>query len=1307
MRGMTTAAQRLEAARRDLLDLSLRNQLLNHRPSKARGVQIADELPHEVYRLLWDDEASFTFLAGKDAGAGDDGEVAIPPATSGEPEAKHRDKKLQTIHLPERLQARLLATTRDARFVEEEQGVNVLYLALGYLRWREPDAVGDAPWRSAPLCLAPVRLARTRADAQFTLTAADAEPLGNLTLAVKLKADTGIILPELPAPDGLDLRAWFAQVTAAVATRPGWAVEERLALDLFSFGRYLMWRDLDPVAWPQGAGPAERPLVAKLFGGGFAPLPATADLDATRPPERVGEVVEADGSQAEALAAVAAGADLVIQGPPGTGKSQTICNLIAEAVVAGKSVLFVAEKMAALGVVQRRLESVGLGALCLELHSDKAAKRAVLGEIGRTLRADPPPAAPGEALDRSYATVRGELNTLAAALSAPIGASGLSPGSALDALADCGPQDGVPALPEDAFPDQDAAAISAADAALGELQAALARTGPLAAHPWGEARLVQVLPDDEARIRALGEAATGALASARHAASALAQRLAVAEPAGPAEALTLLAAARHVAARPAAVADPESPAWTANPGELDRLFADGDAGAGLRARHAATLIPDAWDQDLVQTRADLAAFGEGMFRWVSGAWRAANARLKGLCQPGRAPTTHAEQVALCDAVLAARRHAAALRERDGLGLALFGPAWRGAASAWSELAQARAWATAWAEGRKRGWPAIRAADAGAIATAQPALAAWEDASGRLRAALAAPGTETGTWEACAARFSARAAAPGSLHDVCAVNRAAEPLAALPAVVALARTWDAAGSRLQPAMRAARLAALLARALRERPELARFDAAAHDRARSRFAELDAAVLAANRARIAARHRANLPPGNETGPAALVRRESEKKTRHLPLRQLLRDAGGVVQRIKPVFLMSPLSVAAYLEPGGLTFDLVVFDEASQVRPVDAVGALARGRQLVVVGDSKQMPPTSFFDRLIGGDPDETGEEAGYASDLESVLGLCLGAGCPSTMLRWHYRSRHPSLIAVSNQCFYEGRLRTFPSPAGAPRPDGDGLTLTRLPEAVYDRARTRSNPGEAAAIAEAVMQHALATPQLSLGVAAFSQAQMQAITNAIEARRRADQAGEAFFAAHPHEPFFVKNLENVQGDERDVILISVGYGRDAEGHVALNFGPLNSDGGERRLNVLITRARRRMRVFTNLSPEDIDPSRTQAKGLLALREFLAYARDGATRSAGQARLTGVAARLAGPESEPVGDGGVAWRQGPVAVRIDDQAWGAAATCRDRERLVDQVLRGLGWKIHHAWRLGWWRRPDDERRRLEQAAAQVTTP
>jgi len=1294
-----TTSQRLEAARRDLLDLSLRNQLLNHRPAKARGITVSDELPSQVYRLLWDDERACTFLAAKTETSTDGGDTAEPPATGGEPDERHRDTKLQTAHVAERLQGRLLATARDARFVEEEQGVNVLFLALGFLHWREPDVAADAPWRTAPLCLMPVRLGRTRADAQFTLAAADAEPLGNLTLAVKLKADTGNLLPELPPVDGLDLDSWFAQVTTAISTRPGWRVDRRIALDLFAFGRHLMWRDLDPASWPAGDSPAERPLVTRLFGGGFRPLPATpAALDTARPPEQVREVVESDGSQAEALAAVAAGADLVIQGPPGTGKSQTICNLIAEAVAAGKSVLFVAEKMAALGVVQRRLQAIGLGALCLELHSDKAAKRAVLSEIGRTLTSDPPPAAPGAELDRSYAALRAELTAFATAMAVPIGRSGLSPGEALDALAALNVREQV--LPAAAFGDHDHDAIAAQEVALVDVQAALQATGPLTKHPWGAARLTTVLPGVESGLALRVAACLTTLPAARSAGSALATVMGAKSPTGPAETRLLLAAALHAAGRPAGVADPDSPAWTVSSADLDRLYADGQAYAALRAKHDATVIPEAWEHDVVQVRADLAAYGEGTFRWISGTWRAANARLKGLCR-GSAPGDHASQLALVDGLLSARRLAAAMRSRDGLGVALFGSVWHAADSDWTVLTAARSWVATWIAGRSRGWPACQAVTAtvarAATAAKQAALVAFYDADQQLRSALAAH-AETLSWDELAQRLAAQSLGTSGLHDVCAVNRAAEPLAVLPEVAATARSWERPAA-LTDSIRAARLSALLDRALVERPELARFDGTTHDRARARFSELDIAVLAANRLRIAHAHRSRLPSATEGGPAALLRRESEKKMRHLPIRSLLREAGSAVQRTKPVFLMSPLSVAAYLEPGGLTFDLVVFDEASQVRPVDAVGALARGKQLVVVGDSRQMPPTSFFDRLIGGDTDD-GEEAGWASDLESVLGLCLGSGCPSVMLRWHYRSRHPSLIATSNRCFYDGRLRTFPSPAGAPKPDGDGLTLSHLPNAVYDRARSRTNPGEAVAVAEAVMLHARNTPHLTLGVAAFSQAQMLAISSEVERRRRADGSTEAFFAANPNEPFFVKNLENVQGDERDVILISVCYGRDADSAVAMNFGPLNADGGERRLNVLITRARRRMRVFTNLLPEDIDERRTQAKGVLALKTFLAYARDGREPGTTNAVLSGTAASLAPSGAEPVGDGGVTWRQGDLAVRLDDAAWSAAATCRDRERLADQVLSGLGWRVHHAWRLGWWRRPDEERRRLEAA-------
>jgi hypothetical protein len=428
------------------------------------------------------------------------------------------------------------------------------------------------------------------------------------------------------------------------------------------------------------------------------------------------------------------------------------------------------------------------------------------------------------------------------------------------------------------------------------------------------------------------------------------------------------------------------------------------------------------------------------------------------------------------------------------------------------------------------------------------------------------------------------------------------------------------------------------------------------------------------------------------------------------------------------MSPLSVAAYLPPGGARFDLVVFDEASQVRPLDALGALLRGTQAVVVGDSRQLPPSSFFDRLTAGD-DGDGDDDEPTSEVESILGLFVAAGAPERMLRWHYRSHPESLIEVSNREFYDGRLVVFPSPDAA-RGEA-GLILHHLPETVYDRGKTRTNPGEADEVAAAVMAFARRQCGLepfsrrTLGVATFSAAQAAAIVGRLERLRRASPATEPFFDPAADEPFFIKNLENVQGDERDVIFISVGYGRTAEGSVSMNFGPLNAEGGERRLNVLITRARRRCEVFTNLTAEALDSGRSRARGVEALRAFLAHARPDARERGGAEPDANVAD--ASPFEEAVADAlraagtAVAPWNGPDDGRLDlaviDPAnpgrfrlgvigdgpnYREAGPARDRDRLRPQVLEQLGWRLHHAWSLDWVADADLARRRLLDALA-----
>lgn len=428
--------------------------------------------------------------------------------------------------------------------------------------------------------------------------------------------------------------------------------------------------------------------------------------------------------------------------------------------------------------------------------------------------------------------------------------------------------------------------------------------------------------------------------------------------------------------------------------------------------------------------------------------------------------------------------------------------------------------------------------------------------------------------------------------------------------------------------------------------------------------------------------------------------------MPIRKLVQEAGLAIQAIKPVIMMSPMSIANFLPAGSIEFDLIIFDEASQVRPVEALGAILRGKQLIVVGDTKQMPPTSFFDKLNT----EVEDEENVTADMQSILGMCDGQGAPQRMLRWHYRSRHESLISLSNQEFYENKLVIFPSPGSKYRM---GLAYHHLSETVYDRGKTRTNPKEAEIVAEVVMQHALQYPKLTLGVVAFSTAQMRAIQDALEIKRRKNPDVESFFRSHPNEPFFVKNLENVQGDERDVIFISVGYGRVEDGSIPMSFGPLNNEGGERRLNVLIKRAKRRCEVFTNITSEDIKVGPTVKFGIRTLKSFLYFAQHGKferdieeipVKQQPFEALVAISLENRGYiVRQKVGTAGFYLDLAVVdpdhpgryllGITCDGQSYYTAKSARDRDRLRNEVLSGMGWKTYQVWSTDWFRNPEKE--------------
>ncbi|MDD4394127.1 MAG: DUF3320 domain-containing protein, partial [Desulfobacterales bacterium] len=507
-------------------------------------------------------------------------------------------------------------------------------------------------------------------------------------------------------------------------------------------------------------------------------------------------------------------------------------------------------------------------------------------------------------------------------------------------------------------------------------------------------------------------------------------------------------------------------------------------------------------------------------------------------------------------------------------------------------------------------------------------------------------------------------------------------------------------------------ALLKEAYLVRPLLARFAQVPHEQKIAVFAEYDRAAISANAARIIQKLDKSVPEiytgASRDSEMGVLTGEFNRKRGHMSIRTLMKKAGGLIQQIKPCFMMSPLSVAQYLDPHAVKFDIIIFDEASQVRPEDALGALMRGRQLVVMGDSRQLPPTTFFDQIADQNEDDEESVAGIG-DMESLLHVCKQS-YPTRRLRWHYRSRHESLIAVSNEEFYDGSLLVFPSPRHD-TPDL-GLTFVHLPDTIYERGRSGVNRNEAQEVAQAVIAYYQKYPDKTLGVATFSTRQQEIIRHEVDILLRDHPEVEMLMRPANGEHFFVKNLETVQGDERDTMLISIGYGFDENHRLSRNFGPLNQAGGERRLNVLITRARERCVVFSNFRGTDLLIDADSSSGIAALSRFLTYAEDRSSLRCSS--LSGGADESAYfPDSVAImlEDNGyqVSRNVGCAGFRIDiavmdpkdpgvylagilcdGQNYWSSEVTRDRDRLRTQVLEGLGWHLIRIWSAEWFQHP-----------------
>ena len=1369
-----TPEGRLTRWKSKLLDLTLRNRLINFKPTKVMLPLRVPDPAHLEDALV--DGQEWKFRPLPQIMQGDDPRVATvamrrtgeDPIEAAAIQAMQQKELLAAVEA-KTLDTRLYEIYSAARLGLEEGGANTLYLALGFLRWAEDERAEKT--LLAPLLLVPVTLTRLSVRSGYSIKRHDDETIVNPTLVQLLRANFQLTLRGLdPLPTdqgGIDLKAIWQIFRLAVNDIPRWEVIEDVYLGIFSFTKYLMWKDLQDRTEQLKQNRVVDHLIERPrepFGAG-EDLSPRDDLDERHPPENILAPLLADSSQMNAISRAGSGHDFALEGPPGTGKSQTITNLIAHFLGQGKSVLFVSEKMAALDVVQRRLNAIGLGPFCLELHSAKARKTEVLGQLRAAMDVARSLTAEGWQREaQRLGRLRTDLNDFVRALHRRH-RNGLTVRSATDTVIQY--RNWTPATMPWADADiHDEDAIDALQETVRTIQSVAGQLGKIASHPlalvqhkeWSNAWEDRLVKD----ATTLGAAAVRLQETAAAIAPALLIKL-------DAPSISLLEAVDGLI--DVLLQAPQIPKGFALQGSSAKIRARMQIIRGhgeQRQAHWRQLSPKfkpgisaANGEQLIQD------WSQATADWWPKRWfaqRAVTGRLVHYTVDQKRPRPE-EMPILLDALRGLNSQDHALKASETQCIELLDTEYKGAETNWVAVQRYEQWGQ-YFEG------AIERFSSGDNQAAMTVMAGHlRQLASEQRGLLLPTGALSGqliafrdAWHAFREHFQGIAELSGAGTALTIESNVAGLPSRAKIIMAgwvASRRWLRLWCRWRQLREQALQAGLETvirkvedgqvaiqdldafaeysyqnwwlKAVTDREEVLRtFASADHDRKIREFRETDGRFQKLTEQYITAvlagkvpRQQAGQKPDTEM---ALVLRELAKQRAHLPVRQLVHRIPNLLPKLKPCLLMSPLSVAQYLDASHSNFDVVVFDEASQIPVWDAVGAIARGKQLIVVGDPKQLPPTNFFNRADDSDDSglENAEDA-PVQDLESILDECLGAGLPTLRLEWHYRSKHESLITFSNHRYYDSRLITFPSPVT----NDLAVRLNVLP-GVYDRGASRTNRTEADAIVKEIVEHFSddAKRKLTLGVVTFNQTQQRLIETLLDEELRKSPELERRIAEHGPERLFIKNLENVQGDERDFILFSITYGKDAAGKMPMNFGPLNQDGGQRRLNVAITRARVGITIFSSIRPEDIDLSRTRSAGVTDLKNYLEFAIKGPRAIVEQSLPTGLepdspleievirALRDKGWVVHPqVGCSGYRidmaivhpTEQGTylLGVECDGATYHSMPTARDRDRLRQLVLEGLGWTLHRIWSTDWWNDPDREIQKLEAAINRQLTP
>ena len=1323
---------------RKLLDFSLRNNLINIRLGRRVIPFISFEIDHLEDHLQAGE--NYQILPSPAKSKIEPGETGLYDSSlwKGNLEklviSELRNKKLRSYLTESELQNSLKFVYRTSRTAIEENGANSLFLVLGVLKWYESSK--SVKPRFAPILLLPVDIVRRGGLSGYIIRTRDEEIILNITLVELLKQQFSVNLSGLnPLPkddSGVDLKKIFATIRTCIRNMKGWDVVEESMLGLFSFNKFVMWNDIHTNASKM----KENAIIASLMENRIQWQDTTPEINAREIDKNLEPInfaipVDVDSSQLEAVIESGEGKSFILHGPPGTGKSQTITNMIANALYKGKRVLFVAEKMAALSVVQNRLTKIGLDPFCLEIHSNKVTKSHFLAQLQKAIEVihiQSP--AEFESTSKQLFERRRKLIDYMEALHHSH-ASGFS-------LYDCithylSIQGDELSIDFSLLPAITKNQLTDFCEKIQELDTVFQITGHPQDHP-----LKGLEPYDTS------------IESSQKLQAGIRRFINL---------FTSITANRKLLSNSLGISIPDN--W------------DGINWMGKISNQLLsipylnkTLLEIGGNTDLIEEWKDVVLFGrkrdqlqaelgkeyalqileENAFtlqqewkdiemKWFLPKFFAKRSYLRKL----RLYNTNLQAMqipSLLEKLNAYQNNNKVIQEQSSELSSSFGFLGRKNKEKWNDI-----------DSILKSLPTIyNTLSEYAAIVQQPFAEVLNQFANKISIDWNIfQQSNENTFKQLIDTSSELNTVLNEIKGLCYIQLPDNNLEMkLPVLL---NTWlthfnmikdwgqwcirkkeleslhltivinyitdkHKSGSEAADAYMKGIYHQLALKTIDADETLRLFNGLLFEEMISKYKQLTVDFQELSKKELYCRLAAKIPSltmeAASSSEIGILKRNISNGGRGTSIRRIIDQIPTLLPKLCPCMLMSPISVAQYIDLDAEKFDLVIFDEASQMPTSEAVGAIARGNALVVVGDPKQMPPTSFFSSS------QVDEEEAELDDMESILDDCISLSIPSRYLTWHYRSKHESLIAFSNSQYYNGKLYTFPSV-------DDRVSKVRLVQidGTYDKGRTRSNHAEAEAIVKEILNRLRIpeVPEKSIGVVSFSQVQQNLIEDMlIEELNKYPELEEKAFQSN--EPIFIKNLENVQGDERDIILFSIGYGPDRNGNVSMNFGPLNNQGGERRLNVAVSRARYEMIIFSTLRSEQIDLKRTKSKGVEGLKRFLEFAEHGTSpvpaiqlQNLQQSNLITLIAQeltqrgykvetLVGRSNFKV-DLAIVNPLQPdtyiLGILYDGRNYYETKTTRDREIVQPNVLQMLHWNVMRVWSVDWFEHKENVVKRI----------